>query len=120
MTQTLDNCSEVRRLFQKEYGVADDNIIELCNIRKNIIDLEYDHLRDRLKNSNQNTLIVHVFAGHSSITDDYRTLLTNEFDSESKHYRQFQAEMRIQDLARNCPNVYNLAVFACPQSKQKD
>ena len=87
-------------MFQKEYLVKSEDIIEIKNLSLKKCEKAYDQLRTRItENANTNYLVVHVFAGHGIQADGYQTLLTNEFDKESKSYKQFTAESLIRQIA---------------------
>ena len=62
--EAVGDCNNVRRVFQKEFGVLDEDVIELHNKRSNACDKEYNKLKESLAKSNKNTLIIHIFAGH--------------------------------------------------------
>ena len=87
-------------MFQKEYLVKSEDIIDMKNWSKKKCKQAYDQLRKRIaEDRGTNYLVIHVYAGHGIQVDGHQTLLTNEFDTDSKSYKRFFAESCVREIA---------------------
>ena len=116
LKQTQEDCNFARAVFQREYGLADTDIIHLHSESLKYCDKYYRQLEYELNQSQVNTLVFHIFVGYGERGDDQQTMLINEFDPERKSYALFKAEENIRNFARKCPFSYHVAAFNCTQT----
>ena len=115
MPLAIEDCEFAKKIFQTEYLVKSEDIYEIKNLTKNECKSKYDELMRRILNDPKtNYLVVHVFAGHGiEYSDGHQTLLTNEYDEQSKSYKRFPAEKMIRILSDHNKNSYHIGIFAC-------
>ena len=82
------------------------------NMTEQKCDETYTAFMEKLqKNSDQRTLIFHVFSGHGALKNRNQSMLINKFDPTTQFYERFEAEKWIKRIAQECPNTYNIGVF---------
>ena len=73
----------------------------------------YTELWSNIAESQKQTLVFHVFAGHAVLQDGMQALLINQSDDHKSFYERFAAEKYVKRTAEKCANAYNVAVFSC-------
>ena len=84
----------------------------------------YKEIKQNLQKSKENnTLFIHVIAGHTQSEDGMQTLLLNEYEASetmrnglehkdfNHYYKKFHAELEIRDIANRYPNSYHFVLF---------
>ena len=117
----IEDCEDVRKFFQREYGVEEEDIFLMYNESLRYCTDVYNHVAQILSdNSDTEFLVFHIMAGHGVQKLGLHTLLLNEFDPEFRFYTRLEIEFYVMQLAEKNPNSYHIAIFASCRAADKE
>ena len=112
---------ETMRLALEPFGVTDTGPIENQNmyiinndatIKK--VNKVMANIHRRIKENKQTRyFVIYVLASHGMVNGGQQMIVLNEFNKASGFYKIFGIEAKIRLIASECPNSYQIALFAC-------
>ena len=111
------DCQLLEEAFQKygklEFGPNSEYDLTKNPKRKDIQKLT-NQLRSDLKEwKDKKLLVVYVFACHGIVEGGVQGVIINEYKKSSGYYDIWKVENYIRGKARDYPNSYHIAFFAC-------